>query len=164
MKETGMRDLLTQSQQRGIFDDVPSPPGILPPLLPYLLPEWTIWETAPGPGDLAKHLRNEGYDVIANKYPFPDFGAMPEYDAIVTNPPFSKKFEFLKYSDATGKPWAVLLPITVLGVGKCQPYLADAEIIFFPKRIDFTGGGAPWFAVAWFTKGLGIGRQMTFSK
>lgn len=155
---------LNRSRQRGIFDDIDSPYGVLAPLVQYLPLEWTLWETAPGSGELAKHLKDTGYTVIENPHPFPSFVDPDGWDCIVTNPPFSQKRQFLQYSDATGKPWALLLPVTTLGVGKCQPYLIDAEVIFFPKRVDFTGKGHPWFAVAWFTKGFGIGRQMTFSK
>ncbi len=157
-----LHDQLIASRQRGIFDDIASPYGVLAPLVEYLPLEWTLWETAPGSGELTKHLRDTGYNVIPNTHPFPGFVDPEGWDCIVTNPPFSQKFQFLKYSDATKKPWALLLPVTTFGVGKCQPYLIDSEILFFPKRVDFTGGGHPWFAVAWFTKGLGIGKQLNF--
>jgi hypothetical protein len=42
------------------------------------------------------------------------------------------------------------------------------EIIFFDKRINFETpdgkGMGSWFATAWFTNGLNIGKEMTFCK
>lgn len=160
-----LHDQLIASRQRGIFDDISTPPGVLSPLLTHIPDHLVIWETAPGEGKLVDELREREYEVEADIPFFPTTGGDPDYwDVIVTNPPYSQKREFLQYSDAYGKPWALLLPVTTLGVGKCQPYLRGSEIIFFPKRVDFTGGGAPWFAVAWFTKGLKIGKQLTFSE
>lgn len=153
---------MIEFMKRGPFDKIDTPAVALDPLLPYLPKEWTLWEIAPGAGALKELLKSEGYSVISHRYPFPSFQGPPIHDAIVTNPPFSKKAQFLKHVEANGKPWALLLPVTTLGVGRCQPYLEGCEILFFPKRIDFTGGGAPWFAVAWFTKGLKIGTQLNF--
>jgi len=58
------------------------------------------------------------------------------------------------------------LPITAFeGIKRQKLYRENGlEVIFLPKRIDFTGKKAPWFAVAWFTNGLNIGRQLTFSQ
>jgi hypothetical protein len=81
-----------------------------------------------------------------------------QWDIQVTNPPYSIKARWIVRACELGKPWALLVPITTLGVGKIQQYLDGCEIILLPRRIDFTGGGAPWFPVMWLTKGLNIGR------
>jgi len=75
---------------------------------------------------------------------------------IVTNPPYSKKAQFLRRANELGMPFAFLLPVTALGSRKCQRELEDAQIIFLARRVDFTGKGRPWFPVCWVTKDLGI--------
>jgi len=147
-------------------NDLTTPEEALLPILPYL--PHRVWECAPGKWPewrMVRELEASGRYVLA--YDNHDFlqDEPPDLDtfcAIVTNPPFSTKTQFMARCAEIGKPWALLLPVTALGVYKCQRYLHDAEILFLPKRIDFTGKKAPWFAVAWFTWGLGIGRQITF--
>jgi len=145
-------------------DNLDTPEAALIPLLPYLSHKWIIWECAPGNFKLVDSLEKYDYSVASSKNI--DFlsnkGVGEAYDAIVTNPPFSKKAQFIARCMEIGKPWALLLPVTTLGSRKCQVNLHNAEVIFLPKRIDFTGKKAPWFAVAWFTWGLDIGKQMTF--
>ena len=90
------------------------------------------------------------------------------WEMMLTNPPFSMKRQFLarceEIREESGSPWALLLPITTLSNHYCHPYLEDVEIIVLPHRIDFTGKRRPWFSVAWFTKGLNIGKTLTFSE
>lgn len=147
------------------FDDLNTPREAWQ-LLEIYLPSWveSIWEAAPGELKLTSHMRKDGYlPIYSLERSF--FNYEPDnYDAIITNPPFSKKGEFLKRCTVLGKPWALLLPVTTPGVKSYQDYLRGCEIIYLPKRIDFTGGGAPWFAVAWFTKGFNLGEQLLFAK
>ena len=141
-----------------VYDDISTPEGVVDVLFPYLDKDWTIYEPCPGEGMLVGYLVDAGYAVKSYRF----MTKAPTFDAIVTNPPFSKKAEFLKMCVDSGGPWALLLPVTTLGVKRCQQYLSEAEVIFLPKRVDFTGKKAPWFAVAWFTQGLGIGKQLNF--
>ncbi|MFO8133200.1 MAG: hypothetical protein R6U10_04620, partial [Thermoplasmatota archaeon] len=58
--------------------------------------------------DLTPFSTIEGpFDFLADK---PNFN----YDCIVTNPPFSRKDEFLEQCYAYGKPFALLMPLTAL--------------------------------------------------
>jgi len=132
------------------------------PLIPYLPKQ--VWEPCPGRHALTRALTELGGICVIETYG--DF-LVTEWPnvmcgAIVTNPPFSLKAKFIARCSEIGRPWALLLPVTTLGVHACQRHLRDAEIVFLPKRIDFTGKKAPWFAVAWFTWGLGIGKQLNF--
>ena len=142
-------------------DDLDTPEAALLPLLPYLPKQ--VWEPCPGRGVLTRTLAEHDVFVIET---FGDFLVTPwprvVCDAVVTNPPFSLKAKFIARCVELGRPWALLLPVTTLGVRACQRHLHDAEIIFLPKRIDFTGGRAPWFAVCWITFGLRIGKQLNF--
>ena len=152
---------MIEYMKRGSCDEIDTPIEALTPLLPHLFPHlpWkALWEPAPGRGVLAHHLSNCGYTVRV----VPDldyFTQEPtQWDIQVTNPPYSIKARWIVRACELSKPWALLVPITTLGIGKIQQYLDGCEIILLPRRIDFTGGGAPWFPVMWLTKGLNIGR------
>ena len=100
-------------------DDFQTPPKALEPLIPFLNPNWTIWECACGKENLKEGLEKKGFEVIATdiiydkEYDFlnwtPEYN---EFDCIITNPPFSLKQEFLQRCYEIGKPFALLLPLT----------------------------------------------------
>src|SRR3990167_9797442 len=111
-------------QSQGQPDDFQTPSIALNPLLPYLAPFGIIWECANGSGNLSKHLSENGHSVIATDlYVGPEAGRMDfltepaqfPFDAIVTNPPFSHKDQFLARCYLLGKPFALLMPVTALG-------------------------------------------------
>lgn len=154
-------------------NDYQTPPEALLPLYQYLPKNWIVWECAEGDGNLSRALRSEGYRVVAGDIVAgQDFlTTEPEhYDCIVTNPPFSIKQKFLARAYALGKPFAFLLPLTTFETPARQQLFTryGLEVVMFDKRINFArsgelpGGGAAWFATAWFTNWLGIGRQLTF--
>lgn len=152
-------------------DDFQTPAFALEPLFPYLKPEWKIWEPAMGEGNLVAGLRVHGYQVegsdIKTGHDF--LVSKRNCDAIVTNPPYSLKLEFLKRCYELGKPFALLLPLTALETKARQKLFRQhgVEIVLFPERIKFVTPtkrkSSPWFSVAWFTHGLNIGQPLTFS-
>ncbi len=143
-------------------DEIWTPQSALKPLLPYLNSKAILWEVAPGSGHLVSMLQAEGYDVVAQNRDF--FEWEPEsWDVIVSNPPYSKAAKFVRRSNELGKPWAYLLPITKLGAANFRKSAGEElEIIFLPKRIDFTNKKSPWFYVVWITHGLNIGKPFTY--
>jgi len=158
---------------QGRPDDFQTPPEALEPLLPYLKKDWIIWECAEGKGLLSNALRGSGFvvtssDILTGQ----DFRMwQPEHwDCIVTNPPYSIKQQFLERCYQLGKPFALLLPLTTFETGKRQKLFSQfgIEVILFDKRINFLtpsgNGSGSWFATAWFTNGLNIGQQLTFTK
>lgn len=153
-------------------DDFQTPPEALEPLYPYLKKEWTIWEPACGKGNLINALKEKGYnafgtDILTGEdFRLEDRGC----DCIITNPPFSLKQQFLERCYKIGKPFALLLPLTTFETPKRQQLFREGgvEVIFFPKRINFetpnkVEKSSAWFATAWFTHGLNIGRELTFT-
>lgn len=155
----------------GSPDDFQTPPSALSPLLPYIDRGWRVWECACGKGNLVRALGAQGYDVVGTDllggYDYcmwePD-----RWDCAVTNPPYRYKQFFLDRAYSLGKPFAFLLPLTTLETGRRQALFREygVEVLFMPSRVNFEtpsgkDGGA-WFATAWFTWGLGIGKQMTF--
>jgi len=153
-------------------DDFQTPPEALEPLYPFLKHGSTIWECACGKGYLVKALQERGYKVIGTDIlTGVDFlkTDMPEADYIVTNPPYSLKQQFLERCYELKKPFALLLPLTTFETAKRQRLFKQygLEVIFFDKRINFETPNkieksSSWFATAWFTNWMNIGRAFTF--
>ena len=160
--------------RQGSPDDFQTPPEALKPLLSYLKKEWTIWECAEGNGNLTNELYKLGFsrfgsDLITGTDFLDKNTVVPEYDCIITNPPFKYKQQFLERCYELGKPFALLLPLTTFETAKRQKLFREngLEVIFVPKRINFetpnkVENSSAWFATAWFTNGLNIGKQLTF--
>lgn len=156
---------------RGRADDFQTPPAALDYLVPYLPNTWTIWECAAGAGLLVDGFAARGYRTVASDIltgqNFLTWRPEEHWDCVVTNPPYSLKQEFMERAWNLGKPFALLLPLTTFETRRRQKILAQGvEVIFLGKRVNFVtpsgeGSGA-WFAVAWFTWRLGIGRQLLF--
>jgi len=168
--------------RQGSSNDFQTPPEALRPLLPYLKKDWHIWECASGKGNLVAELLNRGYvvsqtDILPETESrghidfteftiekYPTFG----FDCIITNPPFKYKQEFLEKCYSLGKPFALLLPLTTFETQKRQKLFDKygLEVIFLPRRINFETpsgkGSGSWFATAWFTNWLNVGKQFVF--
>ncbi len=151
----------------GHTDEIYTPEYALNPLLPFLKKEWKIWECAWGTGALATHLKKKGFNVVG--FDIQDFFFTNEFgcDVIITNPPYSKKDEFLKRAYELGKPFAFLLPLTALeGIKRSVLYKKYGLQIIIPnRRINFitpNGGSSSWFATAWFTWGLNLPKDLMF--
>lgn len=153
------------------MNDFQTPDYAIKPLLPYIKKDWVIWECACGRGNIVKAFELEGYsifgtDILSGK----DFLMwQPEgYDCIITNPPYSIKQDFLQRAYNLKKPFAFLLPLTTFETYKRQYLFKNygLEVIFFDKRINFEtpsgNGSGSWFATAWFTNGLNIGKELNF--
>ena len=160
--------------QSQTMDRCQTPPYAVAPLLPYLHPGWRIWESAAGEGFLAGALRKGGFQVVEsdlltgqNYFEYePD-----DYDAQVTNPPYSVKYRWLARCYTLGKPFALLVPGETLFAAAAQPYLEaygfEALVFRKGKRVDFKmpdkgWGGSAQFPTFWLTWGLNIGQPFTF--
>jgi hypothetical protein len=153
----------------GNTDEIFTPKYAINPLLPYLNHNWKILECAIGKGHLALALTENGFNVIGSStYNFL-VDPILDCDCIVTNPPYSKKTKFLKKCFESGKPFALLLPLTALE-GKERNVLYrnnEIEIIIPDRRVDFimpesVKKSSSWFQVAWFTHGLKLPKQLLF--
>ena len=141
----------------GRTDEFYTPKYALNPLLPFLKKEWTIWECAWGKGALATHLKKEGFKVIGKKdVDFLKVAVMFNSDVIVTNPPYSKKYEFLQKAYELGKPFAFLMPLTTLeGIKRGVLFKKYGIQLIIPnRRINFITpsgkGSGSWFQTCWF--------------
>ena len=151
----------------GHTDEIYTPEYALNPLLPYIKKFKVVWECAWGEGALATHLRKKGFEVRGSNVVnfFDDWHLV--YDCIVTNPPYSKKDEFLKRAYELGKPFAFLMPLTTLeGIKRGALFKKYGLQLIIPnRRINFitpNGGSSSWFATAWFTWGLNLPKDIMF--
>ena len=153
-------------------DDFQTPTKALDPLIPFLNKNWVIWECAEGKGNLTKHLQEKGFKTIGTDIlhgiDFLTYTPYSQFDCIITNPPYSKKYEFLKRSYEFEKPFALLMPITALEGQKRQALYKKygLQLIVLDKRINFEtpsgkGSGA-WFPIAWFTFKLNLPKDVIF--
>lgn len=156
--------------RQGSPNNYQTPVCALAPLLPYLKNK-LVWECACGNGNLIRSISKItkciGTDILTGQ----DFltWTPPKFDMIITNPPFSLKQEFLQRCYELRKPFALLLPLTTFETIKRQALFRKygLEVIFMPKRINFETphkiqNSSSWFATAWFTWKLGIGKEITF--
>jgi hypothetical protein len=153
-------------------DQLQTPAYALEPLLPYLKPEWLIWEPACGEGLLVGALRDHGFAVAGSDILYGhDFLTMePEKcDAVVTNPPYSKAAEFLERCYALGRPFALLVKVESIGTKGFQELYQQYgfEWIFVRPRINYKTPIRGWagkspFPTFWTTYGLNIGKTESF--
>jgi len=161
-----------------LYDQCQTPFYAVDPLLPYIKAKGLIWESAAGEGQLVKKLRLEGFDVTDSDLDwkvsrnFLSWSPQHNWQIQVTNPPFSIKYKWLARSYALERPFALLMKVEALGAATAQRLFDryGIEIILLDKRVNFKmpnlgydGSGAS-FPVAWYTWGLGIGRELTYAK
>lgn len=152
---------------QGHTDEIYTPRYALNPLIPFIKDNWKIWECAWGTGALASHLSFNGFKVV--DYRFRDFfkDEFTDFDCIITNPPYSKKDEFLKRAFEIGKPFAFLLPLTALeGIKRGKLYKKYGIQLIIPnRRINFimpNKQGGAWFQVAWFCYKMNLPKDLNF--
>lgn len=145
------------------MDRCESPAYSLDPLLPYLKPFYRIWEPACGTGRIVRVLEAEGYQVAASDIldgtNFLTPGSEPPFhwQAVVTNPPYSLKPQFIRRCYDLGKPFALLVPVETIGTGAVQRMMETygCELLLLDKRVNFYmpnkgNAGSAQFPVLWF--------------
>lgn len=165
-------------EQASLKDMCQTPPRALSLILPYLKPQWTIWEPASGLGFIAMTLESHGHKVISTDIVtgqnFLTHKPDEDVDAVVTNPPYSTavKYPFIARCYELGLPFALLMAIETLGSSTAQEYfkndpdfcviIPNQRINFFMPTLGWEGSGSQ-FPTAWFTSGFGIGERMIFA-
>jgi len=158
-------------------DDYQTPPEAVYPLLKYIPVSWKIWECASGKGNLTNAFKERGHVVTSSdilydeKFDFLTYEA-EKYDCIITNPPYSKKMEFLMRCYELKKPFALLMPISTLETRSRQEIFQNngVQILFLGSRIRFeTPDGkkgkqsSPQFETAWFTNGMNLPNVLNYA-
>lgn len=153
-----------------INDECYTPAYAVLPLLKYLEPfkSKTIWcpfDTEES--EYVKVLTANGHKVIYSHKDsgdnFYDFGDglfaqdIPDFDLLVSNPPFHNKAQLVEKVINLGKPFALLLPMTWLN--DVAPYRlfsqGGVELMIFDKRVRFKNcGNQPSFGVGYYCRGI----------
>ena len=139
-------------------DEYYTPCYAVAPLMKYLDKSKVIYEAASNHSSLLVDcLQTNGFTVITSGGR--DFlkDELPEFDMVITNPPYSIKDKFIERCYELNKPFALLLPITTLQGNKRGQWFMDKglELLVLNQRVNFVGGGSsPHFGVAWFCKGI----------
>jgi len=136
-------------------DECYTPFSAVRPIIPYIK-EYVVFEpTSSKSKNIVRALEHfnirvidvdEGYDFLNDTEKFKNA------DIIVTNPPYSKKDDFIEKCYRINKPFALLLPVSALqGVRRGKLFKKyGIELLVLMRRIDFTGKRSPHFGVAWF--------------
>ena len=138
-------------------DEVYTPSNALAPLLPYLNKDSVIYEATSGVSShLLNHLKDAGLNAKGS-FGRDFFDYDNRYDIVVTNPPYSIKFEFIEKCFKLGKPFALLLPLASLQGVRSHKILKDKqfEVMILNKRLKFVGAktSAP-FGSIWLCSGV----------
>lgn len=136
-------------------DEYYTPDYVVEVIVPYLKKNENI-KTIWSPFDMehseyVKVLRENGFNVVHTHLDTgqdyltyePDF----EFDAIVSNPPFSIKNEVFEKTIKYGKPWALLMSATSVQSASFVNVLSkESQLnnIMFDKRISYNGDRPPF--------------------
>jgi hypothetical protein len=140
------------------IDRCQTPAYALDPLLPYLNRESVVWEPAAGEGYLVAALRDAGLEVVSSDIEtgenFFDYAPAEPWDVLVTNPPYGSgiKYDWLERCYELGKPFALLVPVEMIGAGTAQRLMNKygAEILLLDHRVNFKMPNKGWKGTAQF--------------
>lgn len=129
-------------------DERYTPAILVEPILNYVPSDWTVWcPFDTGNSEFVIGLRKHGCKVIAshiiNGQDF--FEYEPEnYDAIISNPPFSRKLEVLDRCYNLGKPFALLMNIECLNYQEVGHFFLNKplQLLIVDKKVSFDGNTA----------------------
>jgi hypothetical protein len=151
------------------MDRCNTPAYAIDPLLPYIRPNWIVWESAAGTGNMYDALAHHTMAIIGTELRLDDIGQgvhggrdffeyqPPRFDAIITNPPYSIKFKWLERCYALGRPFALLVPVETIGAKSAQSLMEKhgAELLLLNRRVNFQMPNKGWvgssaqFPVLW---------------
>ena len=154
-------------------DQCQTPPYALVDLLVESIIDYTLWESACGEGYLRNALVAKGMPVIGTDIIYDNFDFFKQVpssvDIQVTNPPFSRKYEWLQRSYDIDKPFALLMPLETLGASRAQKLFRryGMQMIVLDTRVNFKMPKSGWrgqaqFPVAWFTWGLELPESINY--
>jgi hypothetical protein len=171
-----------KNHKPGPLDNCQTPAYALDPLIPHLKAAKfrTIWECARGEMYLANALGEAEFNVTATDindgeyYDFFTYDLRRDnkwFDAIVTNPPYSRKYEWLQRCYDLNMPFALLMPVEMLGSvnGGAMFDIYGIQVIFIRPRVNFKMPEKGWdssaqFPVAWYTWRMNLPKDMLFSR
>ena len=119
-------------------DDYMTPKYAWENIQQYIPKDKIIWECFYGDGKSGEYLRELGCNVVHSPTDFFDNTTLPEYDIVVSNPPFSKSKEVMARLKKLDKPFIVILPCSKMNTSYFREYMNTGLQIIIPrKRIHF---------------------------
>jgi hypothetical protein len=123
------------------YDDYMSPRYAWENIKDYIPKDKVIWEAFYGDGKSGEYLKELGFNVIHKHIDFFDDETLPEYDIIVSNPPFSLSKEVMKRLKELDKPFIIIMPSSKINTSYFREYKDNIQIIIPKKRIYFIKNG-----------------------
>lgn len=99
-----------------------------------------IWEAFYGDGESGKYMKEKmNLNIIHEPIDFFDDNSLPEYDMIISNPPFSKSKEVFKRLKELDKPFIIISPSSKINTSYVRENYKNKklQIIIPRKRIHF---------------------------
>jgi hypothetical protein len=153
--------LVERMKNTDVDEDYVTPTGAVAVLQAHIL--WlgckrVIWEPCDqaGTSNITKEFTRAGHTVIATGIPEVDFlqqrKAPKGTGCIITNPPYSRKDEFLEHCFQLGVPFCLLLPLTSLeGVRRGDLFRKHGiQVLILNRRVQFMAGKSVYFNTSWF--------------
>ena len=154
------------------FNDMYTPPEAMKYIIPFLDKRLIYWESCYGKGHMADELKRKGFKVVGNLGIDCLKEQPPEWDFMITNPPFKTNKIFIERAIKLNKPFAFLIRLEHLGGVKALELLKDLDfkIIIPERRINFITskmlkgekvGGSPFHSI-WLTYKLDLPKQINY--
>lgn len=129
-------------------DEYYTPKILVDSILPYVKPFKKIWcpfDTTES--EFVIGLTEAGHEVICSHiWTGKDFFLFepPEYECIVSNPPFSQKLAVLERLYRLNKPFAVLFGLPILNYQEVGAFFLDKslQLLIVDKKVSFDGNTA----------------------
>ncbi len=119
-------------------DDYMTPKSAWEAIKDYIPKNKKIWESFYGDGNSGKYLTEMGFDVIHEDIDFFDDNVRPEYDLIVSNPPFGYSKEVMDKLYEIDKPFIIIFPSSKINTQYFRKWKnRNIQIIIPRKRIHF---------------------------
>lgn len=143
-------------------DELYTPRYAVEPIEEYIAPQSTIWCPFDTEESMYVQCLREKHNVIYTHLALgQDFFTedVPKCDYIISNPPFSKKFEVLERLLDIGKPFAIIFPLPSIQTAKNFDLIEQCQLLVFDRRIKFhhrmdlsDNPGSPAFASIYLCK------------
>lgn len=124
-----------------VHDDYMTPKYAWENIKDYIPQNKVIWESFYGDGKSGDYLKEMGFNVIHEEIDFFDDNERPEYDILVSNPPFSKSKEIMDKLYEINKPFILIFPSSKINTQYFRKWKNKIQIIIPKKRIQFIKNG-----------------------
>ena len=125
-----------------VHDDYMTPKYAWQNIKDYIPQDKLLYEAFYGDGKSGDYLKEMGFNVIHDEIDFFDDNERPEYDILVSNPPFSKSKEIMDKLYEIDKPFILIFPSSKINTQYFRKWKDKGIQIIIPrKRIQFIKNG-----------------------